>query len=315
MSSSPRPSSRERLTSRFASCAWADASSEASGSSSTITDGSAASVRAIAIRCRCPPENSCGNRFAAVGREPDELAQLAHAGGPAGGGAEVERVERVGELRADLAARVERRVRVLEDELEARELARPAAAPERDDLAALEDDRARRRPDEPDRGPGERRLAAARLADEADDLPALDGDARAGDRADAAAAAAVVVDDDVLQLERAHPANGSTGQASARPFAATSAGTCTRQSSCAKAQRGLNAQPGGMLPGLGGEPGIATSGWSRRARGAAARRAAPACTDGAGGGARPRASPTRRPGPRRRSRRGRRSPTSRRGRA
>ena len=95
---------------------------------------------------------------------------------------------------------------------------RPRRA-ERRDLAALEDDGSRRRADEPDRGARERRLAAARLADEADDLAALDAEARAGDRAHAAAAAALVVDDDVRELERAHrAANGSTGQASARPF-------------------------------------------------------------------------------------------------
>ena len=60
MSSRPSSSSRASAASRFAICACAEASSEASGSSSTITDGFAASARAIAIRCRWPPENSCG---------------------------------------------------------------------------------------------------------------------------------------------------------------------------------------------------------------------------------------------------------------
>src|SRR6185437_12363557 len=98
----------------------------------------------------------------------------------------------------------ERCVRVLEHELKARELARPATAPERHDLTALEDDRARRRAEESDRGPCERRLAAARLADEADDLPPLDADARARHRTQAAPAAPFVVDDKVSNLKDAH---------------------------------------------------------------------------------------------------------------
>ena len=60
ISSSPTSSSRDNALSRLASWACADASSEASGSSSTITEGFAASARAIAIRWRWPPENSCG---------------------------------------------------------------------------------------------------------------------------------------------------------------------------------------------------------------------------------------------------------------
>src|SRR5262249_56154356 len=91
---------------------------------------------------------------------------------------------------------------------------------------------------------------------------------RPSDRAQPAAATALVVDDHVAQVERAHAvANGSTGQASARPSAGASSGTSTRQGSFAKAHRGWNAQPGGMLPGFGGEPAIATSGWCRRSSG------------------------------------------------
>ena len=70
ISSSPTPMSRARFVSRFANCACADASSDASGSSRTMTDGSAASARAMATRCRWPPENSCGYRTAAVAGSP-----------------------------------------------------------------------------------------------------------------------------------------------------------------------------------------------------------------------------------------------------
>src|SRR5581483_8152989 len=70
ISSRPTPSSRAKLVSRFANWACAEASSDASGSSRTITDGSAASARAIATRCRWPPENSCGYRDAAAAGSP-----------------------------------------------------------------------------------------------------------------------------------------------------------------------------------------------------------------------------------------------------
>ena len=43
---------------------WArtETSSAETGSSATMTRGFSASARAMAMRCRWPPENSCGNR-------------------------------------------------------------------------------------------------------------------------------------------------------------------------------------------------------------------------------------------------------------
>ena len=101
MSSSPRPSSRGELTSRFASWAWAEASSEASGSSSTITDGSAASVRAIAIRWRCPPRELVREALDRGTRgSPTSSQQLgAPRAGRSAPGTSPERREGVGELR------------------------------------------------------------------------------------------------------------------------------------------------------------------------------------------------------------------------
>src|SRR5581483_8585539 len=124
---------------------------------------------------------------------------------------------------------------------------------------------------ETDGGARERRLPAARLADEPDDPAGVDGQARTRDRAHAPAAAALVVDDDVGQLERAHGAascaNGSTGHASSRPPASTSGGTSRRQLSRRYPQRGWKAQPAGIAPGVGGEPPIATSSCSCAASG------------------------------------------------
>ena len=39
---------------------WSAAGTPTTGSSATINLGSSASARAIPMRCRCPPENSCG---------------------------------------------------------------------------------------------------------------------------------------------------------------------------------------------------------------------------------------------------------------
>jgi len=46
--------------SRFSTCAWIDTSSAATDSSRISNFGSAASARAIATRCRCPPDSDLG---------------------------------------------------------------------------------------------------------------------------------------------------------------------------------------------------------------------------------------------------------------
>jgi hypothetical protein len=43
--------------------AWIDTSSAETGSSATISFGRSASVRAMPMRWRWPPENSCGYRL------------------------------------------------------------------------------------------------------------------------------------------------------------------------------------------------------------------------------------------------------------
>ena len=205
------------------------------------------------------------------------------------------RREPVRELAPDLAARVERRVRVLEDELQPHELARAARAgasgvtgrPSKRTVPAAVGT-------SPTAARARRRLAAARLADEPDDLAAR---RRSGSRRRPrapAAAAALVVDDDVAQLERAHrPANGSTGQARRR----LADGDERRHLGAARvaarsAQRGWKAQPGGIAAGRRRRAADRDELRARAApRDAAARRAARACTGGAAAAARPRARP------------------------
>ena len=227
--------------------------------------------------------------------------------------------EPVGDLGADRPARVQRRVRVLEDHLQPRRVLRPGAAAERGERRAVEDDLAGGRGDEADRGAGERRLAAARLADEADDLAAVDA---TGSRS--------------RRRGRPRPGGGRR-----RPARESRAGSCapprrdredTRGAASARRDRTAarsprrpaarrrsgdgTRSPDGRLRGLGGRPGIA---WS------SARPSASGC-----GSASSRArvygcrgwreqlaasGRTRRSGRRRRSTPGRRSSSGRRGRA
>src|ERR1700722_18574788 len=53
-----------RSCNRLMICACTETSSALTGSSQTINFGSTASARAMAMRCRCPPLNSCGYRCA-----------------------------------------------------------------------------------------------------------------------------------------------------------------------------------------------------------------------------------------------------------
>ncbi|HEY2073973.1 MAG TPA: hypothetical protein VGG88_10405 [Gaiellaceae bacterium] len=128
-------------------------------------------------------------------RKADDLAELAdaslaHRPRPSS--------KRVSDLRAGRASRVERRVRVLKDELQPNERLRPRAPRQRRHVGSLESHDAARQRREADSRARERRLAASRLADEADHSTPLDGDARTGDCPDAFAAAALVLDDDVV---------------------------------------------------------------------------------------------------------------------
>ena len=45
---------------RLTTCAWMETSREEIGSSHIIRSGLTARARAMPMRCRCPPENSCG---------------------------------------------------------------------------------------------------------------------------------------------------------------------------------------------------------------------------------------------------------------
>ena len=94
--------------------------------------------------------------------------------------------EGVGDDRADRLARVQRRVRVLEDHLHLATQGLQLRALDRRDLAAVEVDRARRRVHQAQQQAGGRGLAATRLAHEAERLAAHDVERDAVDGLDGA---------------------------------------------------------------------------------------------------------------------------------
>src|SRR5947209_968021 len=95
--------------------------------------------------------------------EADEVQELLDTPAAAASRREVQRIERVGELRADLPAGVQRRVRVLEHHLEPCEVARPRSACQRGYLPSLEDDAPGRGSNEAHRRTREAGLPASRF--------------------------------------------------------------------------------------------------------------------------------------------------------
>ena len=162
------------------------------------------SARAMAMRWRWPPENSCGQRRASSGRRPTLVERLGDGGGAGvAAGRGVEQVERLGDEAGDAVARVERAVGVLEHRLHP-----PAdgAVGGVDGLAVQADLAALDRVEAED-GAAEGGLAAARLADEAEALAgaqreadAVDGAGRGGG-AERPEAGADVVADHLADLE------------------------------------------------------------------------------------------------------------------
>ena len=143
--------------------------------------------------------------------QPDRVHQLHHPRPPLGLAELRVLVERLGDDRADGHARVEARLRVLEDHLHLRPQRPQRAALEPGDVAALELDRAGGRIVEPqDRAAGGG-LAAAGLADEPERLALADLEADVVDRLDLADPAA-------------QHAPGRSGSASSAPRPSRAAG-------------------------------------------------------------------------------------------
>src|SRR5947207_3587945 len=163
-------------------CAWIDTSSADTGSSQTTRVGSMARARAMPTRWRWPPDSSWIPP-GVLGEKAHLREQLANARGASGRIGD-DPVHRDG-LREDLPDRhpgVQGAVGILEDDLEpSAERPEPGLA-ERGEVLTLEEDGAAGRAIELENEPARGRLAAPRLADQAQRLAAPDGEAHAVDR-------------------------------------------------------------------------------------------------------------------------------------
>ena len=111
-------------------CAWIETSRAETGSSAMISFGSSASARATPIRCRWPPENSCGKRLMCSAESPTRSSRSWTRRLSSSPDGDPVQLQRVADDLADALARVQRRVGVLEDHLH--------LAPQRAQLAATE---------------------------------------------------------------------------------------------------------------------------------------------------------------------------------
>ena len=329
------PRSACSSTSRLRIAACTETSSARVGSSQTTSFGSPAKARAIATRCLSPPE-SCTGFWVSVRSERrtrsrelrDARARPRHRATPASF------AHRAHQDPAHGVAAVERRVRVLEDDLQRAEILAATLLEARRQRAALELHGAGGRPDDPEQRARQRRLAAARLADEPERLPRPDRRAHADERVDVVP---LLLEDlaEVVEPHERRRRRGRSGQRRARrppraaarePAPGGSSGRCdrapprsaraprVRQRSSASAQRSANTHPEIARRGSGRNPGSCRAGrgpCGRRRAGcsAAARR----CTGGGDPAGRSRPGPPRRAGRRRGRRRGRTSSRSRRG--
>ena len=114
------------------------------------------------IRWRWPPENSCGYRRAWNGCEPDHVHHPADPLAALRTVADAVDAQALGDAVADRGAWVERRVRVLEDDLHPPPVGLERRPADARDVAAVEADRAGRRVDQPQQHAADGRLAAAR---------------------------------------------------------------------------------------------------------------------------------------------------------
>src|SRR6201989_1398767 len=160
-------------------CAWTETSRADTGSSQMISLGWKASARATPIRCRWPPENSAGNLLKCSGLSPTRSISSCTRRLRSEPAASLWMGEGIPDTRHDPAARVQGADRVLEDHLDLAAQRPHSPLGELGDVPAVEDDPARGDVVQPGDTPGQGRLAASGLADNAERLPAPDRQAHA----------------------------------------------------------------------------------------------------------------------------------------
>ena len=197
------------------------------------------------------------------GIETDEPEQLVDPRRPLGPGPDAVDLERLGDDLPDPHARVQGAVRILEHDAYVAPEAPEVGTARPGDVLTVEVDRPARRPDQSDEGSGERRLAAPRLADEAERLPTVDHEVDTVDGAHHTIAG-LEVDGEVVDLEQGRhetevgeltgdPPSTSWHATRRRPIESSSGADCPhRPAPSAHGQRGSNAQPEGGRDGSGG---------------------------------------------------------------
>ena len=146
-------------------CAWMETSRADTGSSAMMSLGSTASARAMAMRWRWPPENSCGYFRTKRGDEAHLLHQVrTRARRISFRGHRLVRAYGLGQGVEDRHARVERGVGILEDHLEIRARLAEFAAAQGGEVPTGQDDRAFGGRDQLQDGAAESGLAAAGFA-------------------------------------------------------------------------------------------------------------------------------------------------------
>ena len=146
-----------------------------------MNSASEASARAIAMRWRWPPENSCGYFRPSSGCRPTSEQQFADAGADVALALDqVEGADRLGDDGVDPEARIEARIGILEDHLDAAAQPLPRLRlPRIRHRDAVDHDLARARRQQADDHARDRGLARAGFADERKGLalPDVEGDA------------------------------------------------------------------------------------------------------------------------------------------
>ena len=201
---------RRRSASSCRITACTETSSAAVGSSSTSSVGSSAMARAMPTRAFWPPESWCGIAAEQLARQADQLGQLVHPLGERGAAGQPARAAAADRRWCRNAVKRGFRlsVGILEHHLDPRALGawRRTARRHVAEMLAVEEDAPGGRIDQPRDQPHQRRLAAARLADQAHALAAPDGEADVVDRVQRTAVvrARTALDGEALRQTSAH---------------------------------------------------------------------------------------------------------------
>ena len=197
------PSRSRRSRTRFRIAACTETSRSETGSSQMTSRGDPANERAIATRCFMPPDRADGRSCRSAGERRTSAARSCSAASPPLPFSAGRRSERRSDA-ADGHRAVERSVRILEDHLHGSARLPGALAVRPRDVAPVELERAGRRLGEARDAPRKRRLPAAGLAHEPEDLAVAEIERDVGDSLDARLACAVRLRDAVRREAAAH---------------------------------------------------------------------------------------------------------------